>query len=173
MSPAVPLIGNRDRKLKRGDLVFIDIGFGHEGYHTDKTLTYLFGEKPDDSIQHEHNICLDIQQRLADQLKPGTIPALLYENIMNSLPSAFLRNFMGYGSRQVKFLGHGIGLVIDETPVIAKGFDSPLEENMVLAIEPKKGIKKVGMVGIENTFIVTPRGGESITGHSQGLVVID
>jgi Xaa-Pro dipeptidase len=172
MSPAVPLIGSRNRKLKRGDLVFIDIGFGYEGYHTDKTLTYLFGKKPDNGLLREHNTCLDIQHRLAEQLKPGAIPTLLYENMINSLPPAFLRNFMGFGSRQVKFLGHGIGLVIDETPVIAKGFDSPLEENMVLAIEPKKGIENAGMVGIENTFIVTQHGGESITGHSKGLVVV-
>jgi Xaa-Pro aminopeptidase len=172
MSPAVPLIGNRSRKLKRGDLIFIDIGFGYEGYHTDKTLTYLFGIKPDDELQRQHNICLDIQRRLAEQLKPGAIPSVLYENIMNSLPPAFLKNFMGFGNRQVKFLGHGIGLVIDENPVIAKGFDIPLEENMVLAIEPKKGIENKGMVGIENTFLVTPNGGESITGHSKGLVVV-
>ncbi len=63
---------------------------------------------------------------------------------------------MGFGNRQVKFLGHGIGLVIDEIPVIARGFDAPLQENMVLALEPKKGIENFGMVGIENTFIVTP-----------------
>ena len=173
MSPAVPLIGSRSRKLQQGDLVFIDIGFGYEGYHTDKTLTYLFGKKPDKELLREHNICLDIQYRLEEQLKPGTIPTLLYENVMNSLPPAFLRNFMGFGSRQVKFLGHGIGLVIDETPVIAKGFDSPMEENMVFAIEPKKGIKNVGMVGIENTFIVTPHGGEVITGFSKGLVRVN
>jgi Xaa-Pro aminopeptidase len=79
---------------------------------------------------------------------------------------------MGYGNRQVKFLGHGIGLEIDEFPVIAKGFDSPLQENMVLALEPKKGIKDVGMVGIENTFIVTPSGGKCITGFNRGLIPV-
>ena len=45
---------------------------------------------------------------------------------------------MGYGRHTVKFLGHGIGLWIDEIPVIAKGFDEPLQEGMVFAIEPKK-----------------------------------
>jgi Xaa-Pro aminopeptidase len=172
MSPAVPLIGNRNRKLAKGDLVFIDIGFGVEGYHTDKTLTYIFGKEPDRSIIHEHNICVDIQNRLAEQLKPGAIPSVLYENMINSLSPAFHKNFMGFGNRQAKFLGHGIGLVIDEIPLIAKGFDSPLEENMVLALEPKKGIENVGMVGIENTFIVTPQGGQCITGHSKGLVPV-
>jgi Xaa-Pro aminopeptidase len=89
---------------------------------------------------------------------------------MDSLPPDFLSNFMGFGTRQVKFLGHGVGLLIDEIPVIARGFDNPLEENMVLALEPKKGIANVGMVGIENTFVVTAHGGECITGHSKGLV---
>jgi Xaa-Pro dipeptidase len=172
MGPAVPLCGNRKRKLAQGDLVFIDIGFGVEGYHTDKTQTYIFGQEPDENILREHNICLDIQSRLAEQLIPGAIPSALYENIMNSLSPAFLKNFMGFGDRQVKFLGHGIGLVIDEIPVIAKGFDNPLEENMVLALEPKKGIANVGMVGIENTFIVTPKGGQCITGYNKGLVPV-
>ena len=74
---------------------------------------------------------------------------------------------MGYGNRQVQFLGHGIGLEIAENPVIAKGFDEPLEEGMVIALEPKKGIEGVGMVGIENTFLVTPQGGRSITGTTR------
>ncbi len=172
MSPAVPHIGNRNRKLKKGDLVFVDIGFGVDGYHTDKTLNYIFGGKPNQEVQEEHNRCVDIQNRLASQLKPGVIPSVLYEETMNSLTPGFLKNFMGFGNRQVKFLGHGVGLIIDEVPVIAKAFDAPFEENMVMALEPKKGIEKVGVVGIENTFIVTPQGGECVTGHSRGLVVV-
>jgi Xaa-Pro dipeptidase len=172
MAPAVPVLGNRKRTLKKGDLVFVDIGFGVEGYHTDKTETYIFGQEPDKAILKEHNICLDIQNRLAEQLKPGVIPSVLYEDVMSKLSPEFLRDFMGFGKRQVKFLGHGIGLVIDEIPVIAKGFDTPFEENMVMALEPKKGIENVGMVGIENTFIVTPNGGQCITGNSKGLIPI-
>jgi Xaa-Pro dipeptidase len=172
MGPAVPLIGSQKRNLGKGDLVFIDIGFGVNGYHTDKTLNYIFGKEPDQAILSKHNACLDIQSRLAEQLKPGTIPSVLYDNIMNSLAPSFLKNFMGFGNRQVKFLGHGIGLLIDEIPVIARGFDSPLEENMVIALEPKKGIENVGMVGIENTFIVTPQGGQCITGYSRGLIPV-
>ena len=91
---------------------------------------------------------------------------------MNSLDNDFLENFMGFGKRKVNFLGHGIGLLIDEIPVIAKGFKEPLQEGMVFALEPKKGIKNIGMVGIENTFIVTSKGGECITGDSPGLIPV-
>jgi Xaa-Pro aminopeptidase len=91
---------------------------------------------------------------------------------MNKLDSEFLQNFMGFGNRKVKFLGHGVGLLIDELPVIAEGFDEPLEEGMVFALEPKKGIENIGMVGIENTFIVTAKGGECITGDNPGLIPV-
>jgi Xaa-Pro aminopeptidase len=172
MCPAVPLIGSRDRKLALGDLVFIDIGFGINGYHTDKTMTYMFGKSIDREAISLHHRCVDIQNQMADQLKPGMIPSELYEKIIKSLDINFLNNFMGFGNRQAKFLGHGIGLVIDEIPVIAKGFEIPLQENMVLALEPKKGIENIGMVGIENTFIVTSDGGQSLTGNNKGLILV-
>ncbi|MBN2347630.1 MAG: aminopeptidase P family protein [Bacteroidales bacterium] len=172
MNPAVPLIGSRERKLKRGDLVFVDIGCGVNGYHTDKTMTYIFDGSLSDNVIEEHFKCVSIQNKIADQLKPGAIPSEIYNLIMENLTPEFSKNFMGFGNRQVRFLGHSIGLVIDELPVIAKGFDEPLQEGMVFAIEPKKGIKNVGMVGIENTFIVTREGGKCITGDHPGLMPV-
>jgi len=105
-------------------------------------------------------------------LKPGAIPSEIYATVMKGLDAEFLKDFMGFGDRRAKFLGHGIGLQVDESPAIAEGFDEPLEEGMVIALEPKKGVPGVGMVGIENTFVVTPQGGESITGDSPGLIPI-
>jgi Xaa-Pro aminopeptidase len=172
LSAAVPMLGNRDRKLKKGDLVFIDIGCGVDGYHTDKTMTYMFGKSLPDYVLKIQEQCIDIEHKLAHMLVPGAIPSEIYSKIMDSLEPGFLENFMGYGNRQVKFLGHGIGLTIDELPVIAKGFDEPIVENMVFALEPKKGIKDIGMVGIENTFIVTPTGGQCITGDHPGLIKV-
>ena len=172
MSPAVPIHGSRNRKLRKGDLVFVDTGCGVEGYHTDKTMTYMFGKSlPDEAIQI-HMQCVDIQNRVAAMLKPGAIPSVIYNEIMNGLSPEFLENFMGFGTRKVKFLGHGIGLTIDELPVIANGFDEPIQEGMVFAIEPKKGIPHIGMVGIENTFIVTPLGGRNISGDHPGLMPV-
>ena len=77
---------------------------------------------------------------------------------------------MGLGRNKVSFVGHGIGLAIDEYPAVAKGFDLPLEEGAVLAIEPKIGLPGVGMVGVENTFLVTPQGGKSLTGEDLGII---
>ncbi len=172
MSPAVPIIGSRERKLQKGDLVFVDIGCGVNGYHTDKTMTYMFGKPLPDEAVVIHHQCVDIQNQMAPLLKPGIAPSFIYDTIMQDLDPAFLENFMGYKERTVGFLGHGIGLVIDEIPVIARGYDEPLQEGMVLALEPKKGISGIGMVGIENTFVVTQEGGRCLTGTNPGLIPV-
>ena len=172
MSPAVPIHGSRNHKLRKGDLVFVDIGCGVEGYHTDKTMTYMFGKSLPDPAIEIHLQCVGIQNKVASMLKPGAIPSIIYNEIIKDLEPDFLENFMGFGSRKVKFLGHGIGLTIDEMPVIANGFDEPIQEGMVFAVEPKKGIPHIGMVGIENTFVVTPQGGRNITGNHPGLLKV-
>jgi len=173
LTAAVPTLGSRDRKLRKGDLVFVDMGLGVNGYHSDKTMTYMFGQSLPDDVKAIHQQCVHIQYRVAEMLVPGNIPEVIYETIMNGLSANFQKNFMGYGKRQVKFLGHGIGLTVDEYPVLAKGFKEPLKENMVFAVEPKKGIEGIGMVGIENTFVVTPEGGRCITGSNPGLILVE
>ncbi|HWQ66909.1 MAG TPA: Xaa-Pro peptidase family protein [Methanospirillum sp.] len=170
MHPSTPLMGSRDRKLKTGDLVYIDIGCGYRGYQTDKTQTYMFGKSIPDEAIAEHYRCVEIQDALGALLIPGAIPSDIYRTVMANLEPSFLENFMGFGKHKVNFLGHGIGLWIDEYPVIAEGFNEPLQEGMVFALEPKKGIPDIGMVGIENTFVVTPQGGKSITGKNRGLI---
>jgi Xaa-Pro aminopeptidase len=170
LGPAAPILGDRGRKLRRGDLVFVDVGCGYEGYHTDKTMTYVYGGAIPGEAAEAHRRCVEMQNGIAAMLVPGAIPSQIYRSVMAGVDEAFLPGFMGYGTRRVKFLGHGVGLQIDETPVLAEGFDEPLREGMVMALEPKKGIGGVGMVGIENTFLIAPGGGECITGDHPGLM---
>jgi Xaa-Pro aminopeptidase len=106
-------------------------------------------------------------------MRPGAIPSEIYRSILDSLDDAFLEDFMGFQSQQVRFLGHGVGLHFDEYPVLAEGFEEPLKENMVLAVEPKKGMAGIGLVGLENTFRVTPAGGVSLTGTKKDLFVVE
>jgi len=170
--PAAPVLGSRDRKLRKGDLVFLDAGCAMDGYATDKTMVYMFGRALPDDVMALHRRCVEIERRLASMLKPGAIPSEIYIRTMKSLDLEFLKNFMGFGARRANFLGHGVGLQIDEPPVLAEGFDEPLAEGMVLALEPKKGVPRVGMVGSENTYLVTPDGGRSLTGNHPGLILI-
>lgn len=173
ISPAAPYTGDPKRTLKKGDLLFVDAPVSINGYHTDKTMIYSFGQEPSAEVLREHQACVAIKNRIVEQMKPGVLPEDIYNNVMGELSPEFLKNFMGYDKRQVKFLGHGIGLFIDEMPVIADRFKMPLEEGMCFAVEPKKGIAGVGMVGIEETYVVTPNGGECITGDHAGLIVVE
>ncbi len=170
--PAAPLSGNPEKKLSKGDLVFVDTGFGFKGYHSDKTQLYCFGAEPPDEAAEAHRACLQIERQLAARLRPGEIPSKIYAETMAALDEKFLENFMGFGSNRVKFLGHGVGLHIDELPVIAAGFDAPLEENMVIALEPKKGVPGFGTVGVEDTYAVTKNGGRCLTGGSGDILTV-
>jgi len=107
-------------------------------------------------------------------LTPGAVPSEIFEEVYRTevVARGFEENFMGYGSNRVPFLGHGIGLVIDEFPAIARKIDVPIEKNMVLAVEPKKGLQDMGLVGVENTFLVTEQGGEKLTLGSDEITVI-
>ena len=170
--PGAPVLGSQTRRLRHGDLVFIDNSCGVEGYQTDKTMNYMFGRPiPNEAIE-AHRGCVEILDELATLLRPGAIPSAIYSAIMENLEPGFLEHFMGFGERRASFLGHGTGLVVDEIPVIAMGFDDPLEEGMAIALEPKRGVPGVGLVGIENTYVVTPGGGRSITGRSRGLIPV-
>jgi Xaa-Pro aminopeptidase len=77
---------------------------------------------------------------------------------------------MGAGSERVTFVGHGFGLEIDELPLLAKGWDEPLEPGMVFALEPKFVFPGVGAVGIENSYLVTADGAERLTSAPEELI---
>ena len=80
--------------------------------------------------------------------------------------------FMGHRS-QVRFIGHGVGIQLNELPVIMGRNESELKENMTLAIEPKFVIPEVGPVGIENTYVVRPDGLENITVFREELTPLE
>jgi Xaa-Pro aminopeptidase len=116
---------------------------------------------------------VQVQGWCAERLRPGGIPSALAAHCFAwAEREGLAEGFMALGGNQVNFLGHGIGLALDETPVLTKGFDAPLEAGMTIAVEPKIGIPGFGMVGIENTFEVTPGGGRSLTGAATGIICI-
>jgi len=173
--PATPYMGSAAVKWTTGQPLIIDNGFTLAGYLTDKTQVYWLGEKEKIPVHAggAHNFCIDLQNQIAELLKPGTLPSEIW-NHCHALAerSAWRDGFMGLGENKVFFVGHGIGLAIDEYPVLAKGFDLPLEQGMTLAIEPKIGIPGFGMVGVENTFEVTTEGGKCLTGENFDIITI-
>lgn len=170
MSPAVPILGDRTRFLRKGDLVFVDVGFGFMGYHSDKTQVYSFGTEPCELAKRTHQACIGVMDRVVSGIRPGADPSVIYRESTSDLPEVLSKHFMGFNGEKVKFLGHGVGLFIDELPIISGGYREPLSENMVIAIEPKCGIEGIGTVGVEETYIVNKDGAECITGGPKDIV---
>lgn len=166
---AVQSIGNAFRKLQPGRLVYLDIPCGFDGYHTDKTVVYYYGDLAKDE-QSKHIIeaqqrCLELEQEVVRLMVPGEPIENLYLRTMDKFDNIYGDAFMNGG----KFLGHSIGLVMDEAPAIAKGFKQPLQPGMTFAVEPKIALPGLGMVGTENTYVVTENGARSLTGSSHLL----
>ncbi len=172
MSPVVPILGNRERLLRKGDLVFVDVGFGYMGYHSDKTQVYSFGANPAEHVIRTHRACIGVLERVVSGIRPGADPSVIYREATTGLPDELSEHFMGYNGEKVKFLGHGVGLYIDELPIISGGYKEPLRENMVIAVEPKCGVEGIGTVGVEETYIVRPDGAECITGGPKDIVTV-
>lgn len=173
--PAAPYMGSADVIWSREKPLTIDNGFTLDGYMTDKTQVYWLGAKNDIPANafRAHDFCIELQNEITRMLKPGTLPSEIWEYSLSAVEnSGWSDGFMGYGKNKVSFVGHGIGLAIDEYPVLAKGFDLPLKEGMTLAVEPKIGIPGFGMVGVENTFEVTTAGGTCLTSEDFDILVI-
>lgn len=172
MSPVVPILGDRERLLRKGDLVFVDVGFGYMGYHSDKTQVYSFGAEPCELAVKTHRACIHVLDRVVSGIRPGVDPSAIYVSAIDPLPAELNEHFMGYNGEKVKFLGHGVGLFVDELPIITGSYKEPLRENMVIAIEPKCGIEGIGTVGVEETYVVTVDGAECLTGGPRDIVTV-
>jgi len=170
LHPAAPVLGSRERLLKRGDLVFADIGYGFLGYHSDKTQVYCFGAEPPPRVIEVHEACRGVLRKALGLIAPGALASEVYLGALADLPSSLSKHFMGYGDSGVKFLGHGIGLQIDEQPVIMASNETPLCEGMVIALEPKCGVEGIGMVGVEESYVIEESGPRCITGGDRSIV---
>ena len=162
---AMKSIGSSERRLHEGDIVLLDIPCGMHGYHTDKSITFYYGElarhPQGDLIRAAREQCVFLENEAAAMMKPGAVPAEIYEKLLACVDPAFRNGFMN----ACKFLGHSIGLTMDETPVLAKGFNAPLASGMTLAVEPKIALDGIGLIGCENTYEIVPQGpARSLTG---------
>lgn len=171
--PSVPQGAGR-RTLRRGDPVLIDLVFGYNGYFVDKSRTFFLG-RPCREYVEAYDLCLRVQDAVVSRLRPGTRCDTLYREVMRTLDesSPFREHFMGCGENKVRFLGHGVGLELDEWPVLASGFRETLQAGMTIAVEPKVFLPGRGGIGVENTFLVTDTYPEKLTDHPDDPVILD
>ena len=142
------------------------------GYIVDMTRIFCLGSLSD-QLRHSFDTALAIQQYLVENLKPGAICEELFLTSAKMAEEAGLgKNYMGAPGENAKFVGHGVGLELDEFPVLAQGFKSPLQVGQTIAIEPKFVIPGHGVIGIENTFAVSASGGVKITDLPDDIVYL-
>ncbi|MGG2198380.1 M24 family metallopeptidase [Paenibacillus validus] len=169
LSAASPQSSSR-RPFETNEPILMDVGCCIGGYVIDQTRTVVFGSLPDD-LAYAYDASERILRSAEGLLRPGTVCEQLYAESLRLADDAGLADhYMGYGRDQVKFLGHGIGLEVDELPVLARGFNYPLEAGMVIAVEPKFTFPGRGVVGIENSYAITAGGFEKLTISREGLI---
>lgn len=155
-------VGADNTKIKSGNAVMIDMNGVFNGYQTDMTRVWCLGELPE-IAKEAHNTSIRILRTLEKNSLPGTPVKDMYETAIDIVKaSGLLQYFMGHNS-QVSFIGHGVGIELNELPVINFKSKDILMPGMTIAIEPKFVIPQVGAVGVENTYVVTPEGLENLT----------
>lgn len=151
------------KKIARNEPILVDYVFALNGYISDHTRIFALGSLPDDLLR-AHDAMLEIQGDMQKRALPGRATGELYEEMISlAEEKGYSENFMGVGERKIRFTGHGVGLELDEFPFIAKGQKLPLEAGMVIALEPKCILPGKGVVGIENTHLVTNKGLSTLT----------
>lgn len=161
LDPTLPG-GANGSLIQPGQSIMVDMGGNFYGYMGDMSRVYSVGKLTDQAYA-AHQTCLEIQEAVAAMAKPGVICEDLYSKAIELVTKAgFADYFMGV-EQKAKFIGHGIGLEINEAPVIAPRIRQELEPGMVFALEPKIVLPGVGPLGIENSWVVTTEGLEKLT----------
>jgi Xaa-Pro dipeptidase len=168
LDPSLPG-GMNGTQLKEGYSVMVDIGGNFYGYMCDMTRVFSIGKLSDEAYA-AHQVCLEVQEKIASMAAPGVVCEDLYNAAIDIVTKAgFADRFMGV-SQQARFVGHGIGLEINEAPVLAPRMSQELQPGMTFALEPKIVLPGVGPVGIENSWVVTEGGVEKLTLCEEGII---
>jgi len=159
-------------RIQAHEPILVDYTFAYKGYLSDQTRIFSIGALPDDLVQ-AHAAMLSIQAAIVREARPGMSAGRIYEMAIELAEKAgYSENFMGTGDQRIRFVGHGVGLELDEYPFLASGQEMPLQEGMVIALEPKLIFPGRGVVGIENTHLMTPNGLQQLTVFDENIIVV-
>jgi Xaa-Pro dipeptidase len=162
VTPAVPL-GSSLKSVEKGVPICIDYGGGYNGYVTDETHLFVIGTMKK-IFNKPYEVSREIIEDAAAYGREGVDAAQLFNKAAKLAKKAHLdAYFMGFGEGKVSFIGHGLGLEINELPVITPRHHTTLREGMVFAFEPKFALPGKGAIGIEVDFIVRKNGLERVT----------
>jgi Xaa-Pro dipeptidase len=152
--------------------VLLDYVFCWQGYIADHSRIFALQGLPDDLLE-AHAAMLELEEALKAMARPGVKAGELYAFAVAWAADRGLGDwFMGAEAERIRFIGHGVGLELDEYPFLAQGQEMALSEDMTIALEPKLVIPGRGVVGIENTHRVTAEGLEPLTRFDSQVQIV-
>ncbi|WP_068615502.1 M24 family metallopeptidase [Paenibacillus tuaregi] len=154
------------RALKHGDMVMFDIGVYADGYASDITRTFSFGE-PSPELVRVYNTVLEANEAAIRAIKPGVSFASI------DLAARRVIEDAGYGPYFMHRLGHGLGIDVHEYPSIHNQNEDHLQEGNVFTVEPGVYIPNLGGVRIEDDIRVTADGVEVLTSYPKNLTILE
>ncbi len=156
------------KPLNLNEPILVDYPGVFKGYIVDMTRIYVIGRLPL-KLEEAHNAAVGIQDTLAKEIRPGWSAEEVYVRAKELAASLQLADhFMGYHN-PVKFVGHGVGLELNEHPILAVGQKTEIKSGMVFALEPKFAFPELGVVGIENTYLANDNGLERLTNQPDNI----
>lgn len=155
-------IGTCGASFTDGVTAMIDTSINADGYLTDMTRIFSYGKLPDEAYRLQ-SINKEILDELSLMSKEGVICGELYDKADSIIKKYNVVESYMESFNNTRFTGHGLGLEINEPPVIMKYSKAVLKENMVIAIEPKFALKSVGGLGNENTYLIKKNSSEKLT----------
>lgn len=162
-------VGCNGSVIHPGESVMVDVNGNYTGYMTDMTRSFSLGKVSDEAMR-AHECSREICEAVRQLARPGVEARVLFGMAENMARDAGLdRYFMGH-AQKAGFVGHGLGIEINESPVIAPRSKDIIEEGNTFAVEPKFVIPGVGAVGIENTYVVGAEKTECITSAPEEII---
>jgi Xaa-Pro aminopeptidase len=169
LSPGSPY-GVSRRNLREGDLIVLDTGSTCGGYTADESRTFVLGQ-PAEAQQALFAVTRQTEEAVLDLLRPGVPVADVYA-VAETVVAQGAPPFFAPGSLALPgFVGHGIGLELDEPPVLWPQDETCLRERMVLAIEVEVSVPAEGlMTKLEDTVVIRSGGCEVLTRAPRKLI---
>jgi len=155
-------------KIKRNEPIFVDSVGIYNGYIADATRIFSIGRLSPE-LEDAYLATLEIEESIARELHPGRTGRDIF-NLSESIAKrlGYQNHLGGPVGNKCGFVGHGVGLELDEYPVLAP-LDHPIQANMTIAVEPKMIYPGIGVVGIEDTFLTTNEGAQRLTKMPQEI----
>lgn len=155
--------------IRPGETVMVDMNGAFNALQTDMTRVWTLGNLPD--LAYKAQECsIGILRMLEKEALPGKeVCSLYFEAVDLAEREGLGEYFMGY-SQKSNFIGHGVGIELNEQPPVAPRCKTVLKEGMTLALEPKFVFPSIGAVGVENTYVVRPEGLECLTPFDENIL---